>query len=467
MKTLSILNRLSVTVSSVERVSCHARSHAPAWECIRFVKFIPFAIFLGAAQNVSAEEWYEIDSGPKGKTTHAPVQLEKYPLGGNTEQYIPSGQESTLWTQDETLFKPKEEDTVKIKKVINKEVETFKLENTVPAIGFKSGEIDIPDDYIENLRDVLNKMKNRNNVRLHFVGHSDADKLSAELRKLYSDNVGLSKYRAQTTAEYFQSQLDLASDSVSFDGVGDTQPIASNETEEGKRRNRRVDVQVWYDEITETAVEKEIIVPAEKLNRLKVCRQETVCKLTYKEGEARRARLQHLVKPLRTETGQAGVPDAFVRQISETLKNLRDKRNVVIRFVGHTDNLPLSEAEKRIYGKHLNLSKARARYVSLEVQDRLSLSNKAISSSGKGLRLPVASNGTAKGRSLNRRIEIEFWYDDPFDDVTDAPQTCPESASSETVTRTYEPIDGPIKAIRYKEGKPIITADYSNRLSRV
>jgi flagellar motor protein MotB len=197
-------------------------------------------------------------------------------------------------------------------------------------------------------------MKNRKNVRLHFIGHSDADKLSLELRAQYKDNIGLSKYRAQTTAEYFQRKLDLAPDSVSFDGVGDAKPIASNDTESGKRRNRRVDVQVWYDEITETAVEKEIIVPAEKLNRLKVCRQETVCKLTYKEGEARRARLQHLVKSLRTEAGQSGVPDAFVRQISEALKNLSDKRNVTVRFVGHTDNLALSDAEKSIYGKHLN-----------------------------------------------------------------------------------------------------------------
>ena len=454
MKTLSVL------------INC-SRSHASAWECIKSMKLMPLLILLGTTTNISAEEWYDIDGRAKGEITHAPIQLEKHPLGGNTEQYIPPNQEFTIWTQDETLFKPKEEDTVEIKKVINKEVETFKLKNAVPAIGFKSGNIDIPDDYIERLRDVLNKMKNRKNVRLHFIGHSDADKLSPELRAQYTDNVELSKYRAQTTAEYFQRELDLAPDSVSFDGVGYAQPIASNETEEGKRRNRRVDVQVWYDEITETAVEKEVIIPADRLNRLKVCRQETVCKLTYKEGEARRARLQHLVKPLRTEAGQAGIPDGFVRQISEALRNLNDKRNVTVRFVGHTDNLPLNEAEKRIYGKHLNLSKARARYVSLEVQDRLSLGNSAISSSGKGVKFPVASNGTAKGRSLNRRVEVEFWYDDPFDELTDDLQTCPESASSETVTRIYEPVDGPIKAIRYKDGKPIIPAGYSKRLSRV
>ena len=423
-------------------------------------------LLLCAANTVYAEDWFSLGEDPQGKTMHPPAQLVDHPLAENTEKHFPPNQEFTLWTQDETFFQPKEDDKVEIKKVLEKEVETHKLENKVPAIGFQSGEVNIPDSYVEKLRTILNEMKNRTNVRLHFIGHSDTDKLGPTLRAKYINNIGLSKYRAQETAEYFQRELDLPPDGVSFDGVGDTKPVASNETEAGKRKNRRVEVQVWYDEVTEKAVEKEIIVPAKQLNRLKVCRKETVCKLTYKKGNARRARLQHLVKPLRLEPGQAGVPDEFIRQIRENLNNLSDKRNVVIRFVGHTDNLPLADAEKRIYGDHINLSKARARYVGLEVQDRLSLANQQISSSGKGLKYPVASNGTEKGRSFNRRVEVEFWYDDPFEQFSEDPQACPEAAGSETITLTYDPLTGPIKSIRFKEGQPVIPEGYSERLSR-
>jgi len=327
--------------------------------------------------------------------------------------------------------------------------------------------VNIPDSFVEKLRDVLREMKNRSNVRLHFIGHSDSDKLSSALRAQYINNIGLSKYRAQETAEYFQRELDLPPDGVSFDGVGDTQPIASNNTDAGKSKNRRVEVQVWYDEISEKVVDKQVIVPAKRINRLKVCRQETVCKLSYKDGNGKRARLQHLVKPLRIEAGQAGIPDEFVRQIRETMDNLSDKQNLVLRFVGHTDNLPLSDAEKRIYGDHINLSKARGRYVALEVQARLSLANNAISSSGKGLKYPVASNGSEKGRSFNRRVEVEFWYDDPFEQFTEDPQACPESSGSETVTLTYDPATGPIRAIRFKDGDPVIPKGYSERIARV
>ncbi len=434
---------------------------------IKITKSLFVMLMLCAGKTVSAEDWYSIGEDPRGKTTNPPIQLEEYPLAENTEKHFPPNQEFTLWTQDETLFKPQEDDKVEIKKVLEKEIETFKLEGKVPAIGFKSGDVNIPDSYVEKLRDILNEMKNRTNVRLHFIGHSDSDKLGPGLRAKYINNIGLSKYRAQETAEYFQRELDLPPDGVSFDGVGDSKPIASNNTEAGKRKNRRVEVQVWYDEVTEKAVEKEFIVPAKKLNRLKVCRRETVCKLSYKEGSARRARLQNLVKPLRTEAGQAGVPQEFIRQIRETLQNLSDKRNVVVRFVGHTDNLPLDDAEKRIYGDHVNLSKARARYVALETQSRLSLSNNEISSSGKGLKFPVASNGTEKGRSFNRRVEVEFWYDDPFEQFSEDPQACPESAGSETITLTYDPATGPIRAIRFKQGKPVIPAGYSERLSRI
>ena len=424
------------------------------------------ALVLCISSTAAAEESYSFTEESEGVTTQPPIQLEKYPLGQNTEKHLPPNQEFTLWAQDETFFKPQEEDRVEIKKVLEQETETFKLENAVPPIGFKSGVVNIPDSAVEKLRDVLEGMKNRSNVRLHFIGHSDTDKLSGALRAKYINNIGLSKYRAQETAEYFQRELDLPPDAVSFDGAGETQPIASNNTAAGKAKNRRVEVQVWYDEITEKAVEKEFIIPAKKLNRLKVCRKEVVCKLSYKEGNARRARLQNLIKPLRIEPGQAGVPSEFIRQIRETLQNLGDKQNVVIRFVGHTDDLPLADAEKRIYGDHINLSKARARYVMLDVQDKLLLPNSDVSSSGKGLKYPVASNGTEKGRSFNRRVEVEFWYDDPFEQYTEDAQVCPESAASETVTLTYDPPSGPIRPIRFKDGEPVIPEGFSELLTR-
>ena len=423
------------------------------------------ALCLCAASTAHAELGFDDD--PQGQISSPARTLSAHPLGENTEQQMLPDVIYNLWVQDETLFKPQEDDRIEVQKVLNQEAETVKLEGAVQPIRFRSGEADIPQSAVDELREVLRSLKNRANVRVHFIGHSDSDQLGPGLRARYGDNVGLSRARAEIAAEFFVNALNLEPESVTYDGVGDAFPLATNDTVDGKRRNRRVEVQVWYDEITETAVDKEIVIRAEGLNRLKVCRAETVCKLSYREGNARRARLKNLVSPLRFEPGQISLPDAFIRQISETMANLGDKNNVVVHLVGHTDNLPLSDGAARIYRDQLGLSKARARRVALGVQESLGLANVQVSSTGKGALIPVASNDTEKGRALNNRIEVEFWHDDPFEEFTAEPQACPESDVAETITLAYDPPTGPIKDIRFKDGDPVLPRGYTDRLARL
>lgn len=55
-------------------------------------------------------------------------------------------------------------------------------------------------------------------------------------------NLGLSKRRAESVASYLQQQgVDLGS-RFSINGFGESQPVASNDTEEGRARNRRVEL---------------------------------------------------------------------------------------------------------------------------------------------------------------------------------------------------------------------------------
>ncbi|MFW2374794.1 MAG: OmpA family protein [Gammaproteobacteria bacterium] len=414
-----------------------------------------------------ADNLLEFMENPKGTVTEPALTLGTNDIGSNTEFQTTPDEIFNLWIQDETFYKPHEEDRVEMQKVLEKEAETFKLENVVPAIRFKAGQADIPESFVTKLRAILDSMKHRANVRLHFVGHTDSDPLGGATKAKYGDNFGLSKARAGIAAEFFQRALDLPADVVSYDGVGDSKPIASNNTAAGKSRNRRVEVQVWYDQITEKVLEKQVVVQAPGLNRIKVCRKETVCKLRYKEGNARRAKLKNLVSPLRMEENQTDIPAEFMRQITEVLANLRSKKNVVIRFVGHTDNLPLEGRDARIYGNHDSFSKARARRVALAVKDALGLSNSAISSDGKGLSYPVATNDTMKGRALNRRIEVEFWHDDPFEQYTAEAQACPEAEAADTLARAYDAPTGPIRAIRFDKGQPIIPPGYAARLQRL
>ncbi|MBE0599230.1 MAG: OmpA family protein [Desulfuromonadales bacterium] len=386
--------------------------------------------------------------------------------GQAVERHLSLDQPLTPWFHDPAIFEDDGSDRLELRQEVEPDVKTIKLDNLVPPIRFALGKAEIPEEYLEKLRDVLHRMRDRENVRLHFIGHADSLALSEALTEIFGDNIGLSRERAGTTAEYFQQALDLGPEAISYEGMGDSQPVASNATEEGRQLNRRVEVQVWYDEIGEKLVEKEVIV-AREVNRIKICRTETVCMLRYREGHAHRTRVKNLIAPLHYDQGMLEVPEAFLQQIRLAIGNLHGKSQVVVRFIAHTDNTALVGRDERIYGNHLGLSKAVARRVSLAAQERLGLPNGAVVSEGRGAAQPATSNDTPQGRGLNRRIEVEFWHDDPLQELPDEPQLCPEAAGAETVTRVYDPPSGGIAPILFENGKPVVPAGYSARLRQL
>ena len=246
-------------------------------------------------------------------------------------------------------------------------------------------------------------MQHLASVRLHLIGHADNQPLSGALAGTYGDNEGLSRERAGEVAEFVQAALHLPPEAISFSWAGDAEPLASNATSEGRAQNRRVEVEVWYDEVEEKIAVEEVVV-SEDIKRVKVCRIETVCKMRFLEGHERRARVKNLIAPLQIGEENARVSKDFVRQVGQALHNLRDKQSVTVKFIGFTDNAPLTGRAERIYGTHLALSKAMARRVSLAIQDELELPFSAVASDGRGASLPLASNETPRGRALNRRI---------------------------------------------------------------
>ncbi len=128
---------------------------------------------------------------------------------------------------------------------------------------------------------------------------------------------------------------------------------------------------------------------------------------------------------------------------------------------------PLTGRDERIYGNHLALSKVRARRVALALQDALKLPSNAVDSDGKGASNPTAPNDTEAGRAANRRVEVEFWYDDGLKIMSLEPQLCPEEAGAETVTRIYNSPNTSIKPVVYENGKPVIPEGYAQSLAGV
>lgn len=70
-------------------------------------------------------------------------------------------------------------------------------------------------------------------------GHADSDRLSGNLS--FPDNMALSAARAETVASVIRAELSDSS-RVRAEGKGESTPIASNDTVDGKAQNRRVEI---------------------------------------------------------------------------------------------------------------------------------------------------------------------------------------------------------------------------------
>jgi flagellar motor protein MotB len=385
--------------------------------------------------------------------------------GESTEKQLSSDEPLRSWAHDPNLLQKESGDRVEMRPVHAERMATVKLTDVVPPIRFDSGVADISQAYVESLRKALDDLRDRRNVRLHLVGHADDQPLSDQLARIYVDNAGLSRERAGEVAEFLQNRLALPADAISYEWAGATKPVASNSTPEGRALNRRVEVQVWYDEIQGAMTEEEVLVK-EDFKRVKVCRMETLCKMRFKEGNARRTRIRNLVQPLHYDDTPE-VSEAFVANVRRGLENLQDKQHVVVKLIGYTDNVPLTDRNLRIYGNHLAISRAQAHRTALALQEALKLPNEVLVTDGRGSSMPVATNDTAQGRALNRRIEVEFWHDDPLTELPEEPRLCPGAPGSEMVTRVYDPPWGPIAPLQLEQGgRAVIPADYTQQLRR-
>lgn len=159
------------------------------------------------------------------------------------------------------------------------------------------------------------------------------------------------------------------------------------ESERQAREARLAEVQSTYDELV-GKLEEEIQRGEVKISELKG-------KLTV-----------NVVDKILFDSGQAALKPAGIKvlqQIGDILKTAVDKD---IQVEGHTDNVPIRGTLTQVYPTNWELSTARATTVLHFLQDKVGISGERLSAIGYGEYQPIASNGTAEGRALNRRIQI-------------------------------------------------------------
>jgi outer membrane protein OmpA-like peptidoglycan-associated protein len=100
-----------------------------------------------------------------------------------------------------------------------------------------------------NLDKLSNILKEYPDTDIEIQGHTDS-------KGADSYNMSLSEKRAQSVASYLRGR-GIASGRVSTKGYGETAPVATNDTEDGRSQNRRVDFLITANEKMKAEAKKE------------------------------------------------------------------------------------------------------------------------------------------------------------------------------------------------------------------
>jgi chemotaxis protein MotB len=124
-----------------------------------------------------------------------------------------------------------------------------------------------------------------------------------------------------------------------------------------------------------------------------------------------------LVDRILFPSGEASITPAGFTLLTRVGNVLKNAGNKVIRVEGHTDSVPISDRLAGKFSSNWELSTARASNVVRFLQESVAIDPARLEAVGLSEFHPVASNGTIKGRSQNRRIEIAL-LPDSFEDAS-------------------------------------------------
>ncbi|SCC13809.1 type VI secretion system protein TssL, long form [Kosakonia oryziphila] len=106
---------------------------------------------------------------------------------------------------------------------------------------FLSGSVHVQPDMVKVIERIASEVR-RVDGDVVIVGHTDATPIN---RPGLPNNIVLSEKRAAEVAQYFIS-AGLPESKVKVRGVGSSQPVASDETPQGRAKNRRIEFFVTY-----------------------------------------------------------------------------------------------------------------------------------------------------------------------------------------------------------------------------
>lgn len=277
------------------------------------------------------------------------------------------------------------------------------VDRELRGVSFASGSAQLSEASKRQLDKVARALKRGPNIRVTVRGYTDS-------RGNANKNQLLSQKRALVVANYLAIATGRFNNPPRAIGMGESSPIASNDSAVGRARNRRIELnlragdgcedemaslmQIEDKSVTAAPVRSAALTakPPETIPEAKVRAQ-------YRGELAACQQIDHVVKGVRFGVGEHVLDGPSRQSLTPIVAALRSDSTLRVQVKGHTDSVGSR-------GDNQQLSALRAQSVAdylLQQAPSLSFPPQVL---GLGEAYPIASNGSETGRARNRRIEI-------------------------------------------------------------
>lgn len=317
------------------------------------------------------------------------IATPKVENDGSVRMSIPAGKPvEILITKSGYLYKSfnlTPESDKKVEDITLEKVEVGK-KLVMNNIAFELNQSKVGKESFPELDNALNLLKDIPSLEIEISGHTD-NTGSAE------NNERLSRLRAKAVRDYLISNGG-DKNRITYKGYGARQPIAGNDTKEGRKLNRRTEFQVL-----KVAPEYSISSGNAK-QKLSDILETPRPKSTDTASQALEIGKKIIANNISFDVNETTLQNESFVALDVFVKLMKDIPSLEIEVSGHTDNIGSSKDNQEL---SVQRAKAVLDYIVSKGVDKNRLTYKGYGSSD-----PVESNNSIEGRKKNRRIEFEI-----------------------------------------------------------
>lgn len=176
----------------------------------------------------------------------------------SSEEVIEDNQTSSMSQQNlmEQLEQEGMKQSEQMYDEISEKVESYKIEDNISmdynsqyvlldlngALLFDQGKAELRDDAETFMKKITSILQRYKDCVVEVEGHTDNVPIH---NSVYQSNRYLSTARATKVYEYIVDNSSLLDSNLKVAGYGESRPVASNDTEEGRAKNRRVTIKIY------------------------------------------------------------------------------------------------------------------------------------------------------------------------------------------------------------------------------